>query len=206
MKTLANTGKVNYCRFTRSVYISLLGINRSNHEAKIQMFFQQNWKEIHFNISVLLCRCVNANSSDRSPQWGQGLCQRQLCPKWGTLHADWFLRGLLHPIGHHGGDLLPHRTGLPACVCVFHPSVFLCSFTNTSPWSHLLQVLQRQATVFLCEAKTSSQQPLNTPAITNTLQPPPSTFHLPQINTPASSGSQGKHRAEVQLKSASQQN
>ncbi|XP_041841956.1 5-hydroxytryptamine (serotonin) receptor 2C, G protein-coupled-like 1 [Melanotaenia boesemani] len=38
-----------------------------------------------------------------------------------------------------------------------------------------IQVLQRQATVFLYESKTSSQQPLNTPAITNTLQPPPST-------------------------------
>uniref|UniRef100_A0A8D0CXT6 5-hydroxytryptamine (serotonin) receptor 2C, G protein-coupled-like 1 n=1 Tax=Sander lucioperca TaxID=283035 RepID=A0A8D0CXT6_SANLU len=40
-----------------------------------------------------------------------------------------------------------------------------------------IQVLQRQATVFLCEAKTSSQQPLHTPAMTNTLQPPPSTFN-----------------------------
>ncbi|KAG7221467.1 hypothetical protein INR49_002442, partial [Caranx melampygus] len=49
-----------------------------------------------------------------------------------------------------------------------------------------IQVLQRQATVFLYEAKTSSQQPLHTPALTNTLQPPPSTFHLPQINTPDS--------------------
>ncbi|TKS93086.1 5-hydroxytryptamine receptor 2C [Collichthys lucidus] len=46
-----------------------------------------------------------------------------------------------------------------------------------------IQVLQRQATVFLCEAKTSSQQPLHTPAMANTLQPPSSTFHLPQINT-----------------------
>uniref|UniRef100_A0A3Q0RLJ5 5-hydroxytryptamine (serotonin) receptor 2C, G protein-coupled-like 1 n=1 Tax=Amphilophus citrinellus TaxID=61819 RepID=A0A3Q0RLJ5_AMPCI len=36
-----------------------------------------------------------------------------------------------------------------------------------------IQVLQRQATVFLYEAKTSSQQPLHTPAMTNTLQPPP---------------------------------
>ncbi|KAM6909163.1 5-hydroxytryptamine (serotonin) receptor 2C, G protein-coupled-like 1 [Xenentodon cancila] len=53
-----------------------------------------------------------------------------------------------------------------------------------------IQVLQRQATVFLYESKTSSQQPLNTPAITNTLQPPPSTFHLPQINTLAPPGSQ----------------
>ncbi|XP_059210885.1 5-hydroxytryptamine (serotonin) receptor 2C, G protein-coupled-like 1 [Centropristis striata] len=44
-----------------------------------------------------------------------------------------------------------------------------------------IQVLQRQATVFLYEAKTSSQQPLHTPAMTNTLQPPPSTFSLPQI-------------------------
>ncbi|XP_034413632.1 5-hydroxytryptamine (serotonin) receptor 2C, G protein-coupled-like 1 [Cyclopterus lumpus] len=37
-----------------------------------------------------------------------------------------------------------------------------------------IQVLQRQATVFLCEAKTSSQQPLHTPAMTNTeLKAPP---------------------------------
>nr|XP_046236546.1 5-hydroxytryptamine (serotonin) receptor 2C, G protein-coupled-like 1 [Scatophagus argus]XP_046236547.1 5-hydroxytryptamine (serotonin) receptor 2C, G protein-coupled-like 1 [Scatophagus argus] len=53
-----------------------------------------------------------------------------------------------------------------------------------------IQVLQRQATVFLYEAKTSSQQPLHTPAMTNTLQPPPTTFHLPQINTLAPSDSQ----------------
>ncbi|KAF6728219.1 5-hydroxytryptamine receptor 2C [Oryzias melastigma] len=53
-----------------------------------------------------------------------------------------------------------------------------------------IQVLQRQATVFLYEAKTSSQQPLNTPVITNTLQPPPSAFHLPQINTLAPPDSQ----------------
>ncbi|KAM7366497.1 hypothetical protein PAMP_015934 [Pampus punctatissimus] len=45
-----------------------------------------------------------------------------------------------------------------------------------------IQVLQRQATVFLYEAKTS-QQTLHPPAMTNTLQPPSSTFHLPQINT-----------------------
>ncbi|KAM3857539.1 LOW QUALITY PROTEIN: 5-hydroxytryptamine (serotonin) receptor 2C, G protein-coupled-like 1 [Diretmus argenteus] len=46
-----------------------------------------------------------------------------------------------------------------------------------------IQVLQRQATVFLYEAKTSSQQPLHPPAMSSTLQPPASTFHLPQINT-----------------------
>lgn len=57
------------------------------------------------------------------------------------------------------------------------------------------QVLQRQATVFLYEAKTSSQQPLHTPAMTNTLQPPASTFHLPQINTLSPSESQGKTRS-----------
>uniref|UniRef100_A0A3B5BD57 5-hydroxytryptamine receptor 2C-like n=1 Tax=Stegastes partitus TaxID=144197 RepID=A0A3B5BD57_9TELE len=56
-----------------------------------------------------------------------------------------------------------------------------------------IQVLQRQATVFLHEAKTSSQQPLHTPAMSNTLQPPPSTFQIPQINTLAPSDSQGKH-------------
>ncbi|KAE8279357.1 5-hydroxytryptamine receptor 2C [Larimichthys crocea] len=55
-----------------------------------------------------------------------------------------------------------------------------------------IQVLQRQATVFLCEAKTSSQQPLHTPAMANTLQPPSSTFHLPQINTLAPSESQAE--------------
>ncbi|XP_008319147.1 5-hydroxytryptamine (serotonin) receptor 2C, G protein-coupled-like 1 [Cynoglossus semilaevis] len=38
-----------------------------------------------------------------------------------------------------------------------------------------IQVLQRQATVFLCENKTS-QQPLETPAPTNKLQPPARTF------------------------------
>ncbi|KAM4611630.1 5-hydroxytryptamine (serotonin) receptor 2C, G protein-coupled-like 1 [Polymixia lowei] len=43
-----------------------------------------------------------------------------------------------------------------------------------------IQVLQRQATVFLYEAKTSSQQPLHPPA---TVQPPASTSLLPQINT-----------------------
>ncbi|XP_051256417.1 5-hydroxytryptamine (serotonin) receptor 2C, G protein-coupled-like 1 [Dicentrarchus labrax] len=53
-----------------------------------------------------------------------------------------------------------------------------------------IQVLQRQATVFLYEAKTSSQQPLHTPAMTNTLQPPTTTFPLPQINTLAASDSQ----------------
>ncbi|XP_054609074.1 5-hydroxytryptamine (serotonin) receptor 2C, G protein-coupled-like 1 isoform X2 [Dunckerocampus dactyliophorus] len=46
-----------------------------------------------------------------------------------------------------------------------------------------IQVLQRQATVFLCEAKTSSQQPLRPPAISATLQPP--AVHLPQIHTHA---------------------
>ncbi|KAM8880774.1 5-hydroxytryptamine (serotonin) receptor 2C, G protein-coupled-like 1 isoform 1-T2 [Synchiropus picturatus] len=46
-----------------------------------------------------------------------------------------------------------------------------------------IQVLQRQATVFLHEAKNSSQQPLQSPAKTNTLQPPPTSFHIPQINT-----------------------
>ncbi|TNM93680.1 hypothetical protein fugu_001856 [Takifugu bimaculatus] len=53
-----------------------------------------------------------------------------------------------------------------------------------------IQVLQRQATVFLYEAKTSSQQPLQTPALTNTLQPPSATFSVPQINTIAPSDSQ----------------
>ncbi|KAI4789389.1 hypothetical protein KUCAC02_035275 [Chaenocephalus aceratus] len=49
-----------------------------------------------------------------------------------------------------------------------------------------IQVLQRQAIVFLCESKTSSQQPLHPPAIT--LQPPAST--LPQIKTTSPSDSQ----------------
>lgn len=56
------------------------------------------------------------------------------------------------------------------------------------------QVLQRQATVFLYEAKASSQQPLQPPAMTNTLQPPGSAFHLPQINTIAPPESQGEAR------------
>ncbi|XP_037544252.1 5-hydroxytryptamine (serotonin) receptor 2C, G protein-coupled-like 1 [Nematolebias whitei] len=51
-----------------------------------------------------------------------------------------------------------------------------------------IQVLQRQATVFLYEAKTSSQQRLSTPAITITLEPPD--LHLPQINTIPPSDSQ----------------
>ncbi|XP_028330544.1 5-hydroxytryptamine (serotonin) receptor 2C, G protein-coupled-like 1 isoform X2 [Gouania willdenowi] len=43
-----------------------------------------------------------------------------------------------------------------------------------------IQVLQRQATVFLFEAKASSQQP----AMGSALQPPPpSTFQIPQIHT-----------------------
>ncbi|XP_067435993.1 5-hydroxytryptamine (serotonin) receptor 2C, G protein-coupled-like 1 [Thunnus thynnus] len=54
-----------------------------------------------------------------------------------------------------------------------------------------IQVLQRQATVFLYEAK-ASQQPLHQPAMKNTLQPPPSTFHLPQINTVSPPVSQEK--------------
>lgn len=54
------------------------------------------------------------------------------------------------------------------------------------------QVLQRQATVFLYEAKASSQQPLHPPAMTSTLQPPTNTFHIPQINTIAPSDAQGK--------------
>ncbi|XP_065806786.1 5-hydroxytryptamine (serotonin) receptor 2C, G protein-coupled-like 1 [Labrus bergylta] len=53
-----------------------------------------------------------------------------------------------------------------------------------------IQVLQRQATVFLCESKTSSQQPLHTPAMSNTLKPPTSTFSIPQINTLAPSDSE----------------
>ncbi|XP_047427850.1 5-hydroxytryptamine (serotonin) receptor 2C, G protein-coupled-like 1 isoform X2 [Mugil cephalus] len=61
-----------------------------------------------------------------------------------------------------------------------------------------IQVLQRQATVFLCEAKTSSQQPLRTPAMRNTLQPPSSTFHLPQINTLAPPDSQEVQPLPVQ--------
>lgn len=87
-----------------------------------------------------------------------------------------------------------------ASVCVFQIlyvlSFFSCYTHNPLPlllFLHYLrsQVLQRQATVFLYEAKTSSQQPLHTPAMTNTLQPPTSTFHLPQINTIAPSDSQG---------------
>ncbi|XP_056156600.1 5-hydroxytryptamine (serotonin) receptor 2C, G protein-coupled-like 1 [Lampris incognitus] len=46
-----------------------------------------------------------------------------------------------------------------------------------------IQVLQRQATVFLYEAKASSKQPLHPAATPNTLQPPSATFHIPQINT-----------------------
>ncbi|KAJ0055673.1 hypothetical protein NL108_009628, partial [Boleophthalmus pectinirostris] len=45
-----------------------------------------------------------------------------------------------------------------------------------------IQVLQRQATVFLSETRSSSQQPLHQSALTSSLQPPP-TFSIPQINT-----------------------
>lgn len=69
----------------------------------------------------------------------------------------------------------------PAAAATASPSVTLPS----SP--HPPQVLQRQATVFLYEAKTSSQQPLHPPA----LQPPAATFHVPQINTIGPSDSQG---------------
>ncbi|XP_034020727.1 5-hydroxytryptamine (serotonin) receptor 2C, G protein-coupled-like 1 [Thalassophryne amazonica] len=54
-----------------------------------------------------------------------------------------------------------------------------------------VQVLQRQATVFLYETKTSSQQPLHPPAMTNTSQPPATTFHIPQINTIAPPDAEG---------------
>uniref|UniRef100_A0A8C6TNW8 5-hydroxytryptamine (serotonin) receptor 2C, G protein-coupled-like 1 n=1 Tax=Neogobius melanostomus TaxID=47308 RepID=A0A8C6TNW8_9GOBI len=46
-----------------------------------------------------------------------------------------------------------------------------------------IQVLQRQATVFLCEAKSSSQQPLHQPALPNTLQPPPTAASQSRRNT-----------------------
>lgn len=145
------------------------------------------------------CRRVNAHSSDWPAQQGQGLRQRQLCPQRGALRADWLLCGLFHPTRNHGGDILPHHTGrafffvfvrllfFATCICC---NVFTLLPSSMSP---PLQVLQRQATVFLYEAKTSSQQPLHTPAMGNTLQPPPSTFHLPQINTLAPPDSQGKH-------------
>ncbi|XP_033839997.1 5-hydroxytryptamine (serotonin) receptor 2C, G protein-coupled-like 1 [Periophthalmus magnuspinnatus] len=45
-----------------------------------------------------------------------------------------------------------------------------------------IQVLQRQATVFLSETRSSSQQPLHQTTLTSGLQPPP-TFSIPQINT-----------------------
>lgn len=65
-----------------------------------------------------------------------------------------------------------------------------CSYLSFSLFP--LQVLQRQATVFLYETKTSSssQQRRSTPAITITMEPPE--LHLPQINTISPSDSQGK--------------
>lgn len=123
------------------------------------------------------CRRVHADPGDRPPQRGQGLRQRQLCPQRGALHADRLLRGLLHPAGHHGGDLLPHHTGKASSP----PRLLLSFMAPCLP----PQVLQRQATVFLYEAKTSSQQPLHVPA-------PPTTFHIPQINTIAPSDSHGR--------------
>ncbi|XP_077355338.1 5-hydroxytryptamine (serotonin) receptor 2C, G protein-coupled-like 1 [Festucalex cinctus] len=51
-----------------------------------------------------------------------------------------------------------------------------------------IQVLQRQATVFLCDAKTSSQQPLQTPAVTAASQihahPPPDPPELKPASEP----------------------
>ncbi|KAM9717977.1 5-hydroxytryptamine (serotonin) receptor 2C, G protein-coupled-like 1 isoform 1-T3 [Menidia menidia] len=58
-------------------------------------------------------RRVNAYSSHRAPQRRQGLRQRQLRAERGALHAGRFLCGLLHPAGHHGGDVLPDHTGAP---------------------------------------------------------------------------------------------
>lgn len=71
------------------------------------------WTSTVFTHRVFLptSRCVDAYPSDRPPQRGQGLRQWQLCPQRGALHADWLLCGLLHPTGHHGGDILPHHTG-----------------------------------------------------------------------------------------------
>lgn len=76
-----------------------------------------------------------------------------------------------------GGGVCPTNTSLCLSYCRFFP---------------LPQVLQRQATVFLYEAKTSSQQPLHPPALTNTLQPPSASFSVPQINTIAPSDPQGR--------------
>lgn len=73
---------------------------------------------------------------------------------------------------------------------LYHTNTSL--FISYSRFFPLPQVLQRQATVFLYEAKTSSQQPLHTPALTNTLRPPSATFSVPQINTIAPSDSQGR--------------
>ncbi|KAI3376202.1 hypothetical protein L3Q82_016710 [Scortum barcoo] len=107
-------------------------------------------------------RCVDANSSDRPPQRGQGLRVNSSC----VLNEERFIL-------------------IGSFVAFFIPLIIM-----VVTYCLTIQVLQRQATVFLIEAKTSSQQPLRTPAMTNTLQPPPSTFHLPQINTLAPSDSQ----------------
>uniref|UniRef100_A0A3Q2NSR5 5-hydroxytryptamine (serotonin) receptor 2C, G protein-coupled-like 1 n=1 Tax=Fundulus heteroclitus TaxID=8078 RepID=A0A3Q2NSR5_FUNHE len=66
-----------------------------------------------------------------------------------------------------------------------------------------IQVLQRQATVFLYEAKSSSQQPLSAPAIT--LQPPASPFHLPEINTLDPPDSQGNSLSIIPSSEAASQ-
>lgn len=161
---------------------------------------RKHWFPLTRPLSVSLCRCIDAHPGDRPPQRGQGLRQRQLCPQRGALRADWLLRGLLHPTGHHGGDVLPHHTGILVCVPPPHvptlPFLLFITLTSSIIFAPCRpQVLQRQATVFLYEAKTSSQQPLHTPAMTNTLQPPASTFHLPQINTLSPSDSQGTNWA-----------
>lgn len=88
------------------------------------------------SLSLSPSRCVDANPSDRPPQRGQGLRQWQLCPQRGTLHADWLLRGLLHPTGHHGGDILPHHTGSGVCVCL--PNTLCPYFTFFSFFFFLL--------------------------------------------------------------------
>lgn len=105
------------------------------------MYLVQNKCEktrMSFINSLCLSRCVNAHPSDRPPQRGQGLRQRQLCSQRGAFHTDRLFRGLLYPIGHHGGDILPHHTGNGACTGILTaPSFFSCESHNSRPLLYL---------------------------------------------------------------------
>lgn len=108
-------------------YLIMIGITGKSSQLRMKPIEKHwlLWLSISFNIFVS-SRCIDAHPGDRPPQRRQSLRQWQLCPKRGALRADRLLCCLLHPAGHHGGDVLPHHTGSPACVCL--QNVFLKSF------------------------------------------------------------------------------